>query len=677
MKLKLIVLTILLSTNFFNCQEAVPIRQIDTQDAEKLMPEIVQAVQENHFNPRAIDDQLSQDIFDYYIESLDTQKEFFTQEDVEQLSKHQLSLDEDIINNNFEFFNTAVSHLENGIAKAEKYSNQLLNNSFDFSIKENLEINFSKLAYAKNDKALKDRWRKKMKKYILDQLYIEEKNNPSLEEEKLILNAKDNVKKLLAIKINKLKNIKDRERIEGYANAFLKVQDYQSTYMSPKEKSDWNDKYQRSFVGIGTRLLIENGYPYVEEVIVGGPVWKAKSLEIKDVILKVKEKNKEAVDLIGKPMVEIISLLKGEKGTSIYLTVKKDDASIEEVEIIRDKIDFDLAMSFLLEDKESKQKIGYIRLPRFYSGDPGSAVHVLKEIETLKANKVEGIIFDVRNNTGGSSGVCRDMIGYFLKDGIYMQTNRGDGDINQYSDNDPAVQYEGELLIMTNSRSGSASELFSGTLQDYKRALIVGSESTFGKGSMQNFIEMNSEENASKFGEIKMSVGLFYTASGRSPQSTGIIPDITLTDDSKYVPSGERAQAFSMPADALPKTKVSQDINVVENINQLKTKSNQRTKSNKRFQLADKKAKQLLEIEESNLIALDIDGYKKQKDSKADLEIEFEEIFSDIKDFEVSFDETPFAQDSASIINRERWINTIKSDPYIYECYQIMSDMIG
>lgn len=678
MKLKLILFIILTGIPFFNCQQSIPVRQVHTPDAELLIPKIVQAVQENHFSPRLVDDALSQDMFEYFIEKLDPQKEFFTQKDIKHLSRHKLTLDEAITNNNFEFFNTAISLLENGIAKAEKYSSQLLNDSHDFSIKEHLEINFSKLAYAPNDKALKDRWRKKLKKYLLDQMYVEEKNNPSLDAEKLLANAKEKVQKLLSTKIDRLKTIKDNKRIEEYANAFLKVQDYQSQYLSPKEKSEWDAEFTRSFVGIGARLEIENGYPKITETIIGGPVWKAKSLEANDVILKIKEKDTAAVDLIGKPMEEIISLLKGKQGTSVYLAVRKKDARIKEVVIVRDKIEFDLAMSFLLEDKRAKQKIGYIRLPRFYAGDSGSAAHVLSEIETLKANNVEGIIFDLRNNQGGSSGECRDLIGYFLDDGIYMQTKRSNGDINQYSDNDPSVQYEGELLVLTNSRSGSASELFSGTLQDYKRALIVGSESTYGKGSMQNFIDLNeTESTASKFGQIKMSVGLFYTATGRSPQSKGIIPDITLTDDSKYVPSGERAQPFSMPADALPKTKVSQNINVVENVNQLKTKSNQRTKSNKRFQLADKKAKRLLALEESNLVELDIDAYKKQKDLEADLEQEWEEIFSDIKGFKVSFDKTPFAQDSASVIKRERWINQIKSDPYIYECYQIINDMIG
>ena len=678
MKLKYIILSTLIGVAFFDCQQSRTVGKVHSPNAELLLPKIVKAVQDRHFKPRLVNDEFSQDMFAYFIEQLDPQKEFLTQKDIVYLSKYKLTLDEAIKDNNFEFFNTAVSLLENGIAKAEKYSTQVLNDSPDFSKKEQLEINFSKLTYASDDKALKKRWQKKLKKYLLDQMYVEELNDASLNEKNLLANAKEKVGKLLAIKFEKLKSSKDNKHIETYANAFLKVNDYQSQYFSPKEKSAWEENFTRSFVGIGVRLETENAYPKIAETIIGGPAWKSNLLQTHDEILKIREQDKSSVDLMGKSIDEIVSLLKGERGTNVYLTIKNKDAQIKEVKLLRDKIEFDLAMSFLLETNQAKEKIGYIRLPRFYAGDPGSAAHVLAEIETLKANKVDGIIFDVRNNHGGSAGQCRDIIGYFLKDGIYMQTKRSKGDVNQISNDDPSVQYDGKLLVLTNSRSGSASELLSGTLQDYKRALIVGSESTYGKGSMQNFVDLNESENTNpKLGEIKMSVGLFYTASGRSPQSTGIVPDIKLTDDSKYVPSGERAETFSMANDALPKTMVSQNINVVENIEQLRSNSELRISKNKKFQLADKKAKRVLALQESNLIDLDIASYKKQKEHQVSLEKEWKEIFSDNKDFKVSFDKTQFAQDSVSIINRERWINQIKCDPYIYECYQIMNDMLG
>ena len=678
MKVKFMFI-ILIGTIFFNCQQSIPTRQAHTADAEILIPKIVQATQENHFDPRLIDDVFSQDMFGYFIEKLDTQKEFFTQNDIKHLDNYKLTLDEAITNNNFEFFNTAISLLENGIAKAEKYPNQLLDDIHDFSIKEDLEINVSNLAYAPHDKALKDRWRKKLKKYILDEMYVEEKNNSTLNAKKRLENAKEKIQKLLAIKFDQLKATTSNKRIETYANAFLKVQDYQSHYLSPKEKSSWDAAFTRSFVGIGARLEIEEGYPKITKVYIGGAAWKAKSLEVDEIILKVKENDEGAVDLVGKSIEEIISLIKGEKGTSVHLTVKSKDGLIREVVIVRDKIEIDLAMSFLLEDSLAKQKIGYIRLPRFYAGDSGSAAHVLDEIETLKANKVGGIIFDVRNNQGGSVSECRDLIDYFLEDGIYMQSKRSkNGEINQFFLEDPSVQYQGELLVLTNSKSGSASELFSGTLQDYRRALIVGGDSTYGKGSMQYFIDVNEEESdVSNFGQIKMTVGQFYTASGQSPQSTGITPDITLIDDSKYVSSGERGQPFSMPADVLPKIEVSQNINIVENIDQLKIRSNRRTKTNKRFLLADKKAKLLLDLDKSNVVELEIEAFKKQKDLEAGLEKQWEGIFSGIKDFEVSFDKRPIAHDSVSLMIRERWIKQIKSDPYIYECYQIINDMIG
>lgn len=625
-----------------------------------------------------MDNDLSQDMFELFLERLDPHKEFFTQKDVDNLSRYKLTLDEALQQNDFGFFNTAISLLEYKRAKVESHSLQVLSEGQDFAKKERLEMNTTQLPYAANDKALQDRWRKKVKKYLLDQLYAEEVNHPSTDEDTRLATAKEKVHKLLSLKFQKLKTTKDAKYVETYVNSFLKVHDFQSEYLSPKEKTEWDQKFTRSFVGVGVRLEIENVYPKVTEIVIGGPAWKTGLLKANDEILSINEQGAEPVDLMGKPMEEVISLLKGEKGTIVYLTIKDKDARVKTIEIKRDKIEFDLAMSFLLNTNQAQQKIGYIRLPRFYGGNPGSAAHVRKEVEGLKANGVEGIIVDVRNNQGGSARGCRQIIDLFLADGIYMQTKRSSGEINQLYGDDSSVQYDGKLLVLTNSKSGSASELFSGTLQDYKRALIVGSESTYGKGSVQNFIDLNEPgDSISKFGQMKLSVALFYTASGRSPQSTGIIPDVTLTDDGKYSRTGERTQAFSMPSDALPPTDVRQDIYVVKNIDQLWSKSQARTKDSKAFQLAEEKAKRMAEQQKSHLVELDKVSYQKQMASKLASEKKWSEIFSTTKGFTVTFDRTPFQQDAISISKREKWVDRIQSDPYIYECFQIINDMAG
>ncbi|MFK8057678.1 MAG: carboxy terminal-processing peptidase [Saprospiraceae bacterium] len=676
--MKALVSAILVVLTIASCQQPVTIRQVHTTDTALLIPKIVQAVEEYHFNPRLIDDVLSKDMFTLYIENLDPKKEFFTQTDINQLSKYELTLDEAITTNNFEFFNTAVSLLENGIKKAEKYSAQHLTEAHDFTIQETLETNNSFLTYAANDKDLKDRWRRKVKKYLLDQMLLEENVNPTSTTETLQEKSREKVSSLLAERFKKLEKISDYSRAEAYANSILKVHDYQSQYLSPQEKSKWDANFNRSFVGVGARLALENGYPKVIELTIGGPIWKAKSLKVNDVILKVKEEGATEVDLFGKSVEEVVSLLKGLRNSMVTLTVKDKSDLIKEVNVKRDKIEFDQAMSFLLQGQSSDQTIGYIRLPRFYAGDPGSAAHVLSEIETLKANNVDGIIFDVRDNMGGSAGECRNLIGYFLNDGVYMQTKRSQGNVNQYGDEDPSVQYTGKLLVLTNNKSGSASELFAGTLQDYKRALIVGGKSTFGKGTMQNFVDLEESDSTGAIqGQVKMSVGLFYTASGKSPQSTGFTPDISLPDERKYVNSGERSIPFSVPADSLQRTEVNQNINVVKDIATLKANSSERVKASPKFQLADQKAKHVLSLQRSNLVPLNIEAYRKQKALTADLEKKWESIYSKIENFQVSFDETPFANDSSSVIKRQRLINQLQADPYLYECYQIISDMIG
>ena len=288
------------------------------------------------------------------------------------------------------------------------------------------------------------------------------------------------------------------KRLHEYVNAYLKIHDVQTEFLSKIEKEKWEEDFTRTLVGVGANLQIVNEYPQITELTIGGPLWKSQKAEKGDVILEIKEENQASINVLGLSMKEVIQLLRGKIGTTVRLTLKKENASVEEVAIERDKIDLDRVMSFLLEDRLQKRKVGYIRLPRFYGGKEGCAAHVLEHLELLKANDIEGIVFDVRNNKGGASRQAIEVMGYFLKEGIVMQAQYKGGGERIFEDSDGVASYEGQLLVLTNSRSGSASELFAGTMQDYGRAVIVGGRATFGKGTIQRFVDLENTREESK-----------------------------------------------------------------------------------------------------------------------------------------------------------------------------------
>ncbi len=488
------------------------------------------------------------------------------------------------------------------------------------------------------------------------------------------------VKRLLTSKFQKLKAIDSQERLEQYLNAYLKVHDVQTEYLSKAQKEKWTQDFNRTLVGIGARIEIIDEFPQITELTIGGSVWKSQQIEEGDVILKIAESDQAPMDALGMSIEEVIRLLRGQKGSTVHLTLKKRNGQVEEIALVRDEIDLDPAMAFILEDEQQKRKIGYVRLPRFYVGKEGCAAHVLAHLEGLKSDDIEGIVFDVRNNKGGSSREAVEIIGYFLEGGTVMQAKYRNGSHRVLEDEDTEAQYKGELLVLTNSRSGSASELFAGTMQDYGRAVIVGGKATFGKGTIQRFIglEGTEGERSSSFGEIKMTVGNFFTASGRSPQYTGIESDIVLPDNDAFVESGERVYEYAFPHADLELVKVKQSVTSNIDFIKLQLFHFQRLISNNRFQWANDRALQIKYQQENTLVDLNYEDFKLEKEKAEQYKTNFKEVFGGIEGFKVSpLPQFSNTQDSTVIARNQRWIQMLQRDPYVYECFWIVNDLLG
>ena len=643
-----------------------------------LLQQVIKTVEANHLQVRSIDDDLSKDFFQHYLFTIDPEKVFLTQKNINTLKKYELSIDDELKKATFQFYVQAKEMLEKGIENASTTCQAILTEDLDLYKDESFELNGEKRNFSEDNVALKERWRKKLKQELIEKLLIENTNSAAPDFKQKKEKALNEMSAHYKEQFEKRKQQTAQQAFEEYVNTFLKIHDFQSTYLSAKEKEKWEINYTRSFVGIGVSLGIVNQYPVIQNIIIGGPAWKTKQLAEGDIILNVGETNQASVDLYGKDMKEVLNLIKGEQSSILQLTVKTPSNEIKTIAITRDNIDFDLAKSFLLEDKEIKKRIGYIRLPRFYAGNEGCSVHVLKEIETLKANGVEGLILDLRNNKGGSSGEAVELLGYFLKEGVVMQMEYADGNSRVFEDVDGIAQYDGELLVLVNSNSGSASELFAGTMQDYNRAVVVGSPATFGKGTMQRFYNLDTETGSTeeKLGEIKLSIGRFYTASGRSPQYTGIVPDIILPDDDLLVPTGERAHTFVLAPDNLQLKERKQAVNTNPNMDELIEWSNKRVEKNKRFQLAKEKAQTIKEQQENSSINLAYESYKGQKEKELQKNDAYKMIFSEIDGFDVSIPKMA-TEDSISILKKQPWIQKLESDPYVHECYQIINDMLG
>jgi len=659
---------------------ATPFSPKYNQNDSLLLKEVTTAIQEQHLQPKAIDDQLSKEIYAYYLAQIDPNKEFLTQKDIALLKPYQNQLDEAFTNGTFDFLHQALKQLQKGILKAEKYSQIAIQNDLNFDLNEQLETNPEKLTFSSNKQALKERWHKKVKYMVLKQLWMNEKPSDAISFEAQKQQAINNVKRLLTSKFQKTKAIDQEDRLQEYLNAYLKVHDFQTEYLSKTQKKKWNEDFNRTLVGIGTRLEIINEYPQITELVVGGPAWKSQHIEKGDVILEIAQNEQMPIETLGMSIEEVVRLLRGEIGSTVHLSLQKTNTTVEKISIVRNKVDLDPAMAFVLEDKLQKRKIGYIRLPRFYIGDEGSAAHILAHLRAFNANGIEGIVFDVRNNKGGSSREAIEMMGYFLEGGTVMQGKYRDGTHRVMEDTDNEAQYKGQLLVLTNSRSGSASELFAGTMQDYGRAVIVGGRATFGKGTIQRFVDLESttEEGSNNFGEIKMTIGKFFTANGRSPQYKGIHPDIVLPDNDAFVESGERVYLHALPPTDLEITKVHQSIIPVLPLENLKKLHLQRFAQDKRLQWATKKAQQIKDLQDHTLVHLNYEGFKFQQKKTSTINETFKDTFGNIEGFKVSpLPSSTLAQDSTSILQNQRWIEMLERDSYVYECFWVINDMLG
>jgi len=526
--------------------------------------------------------------------------------------------------------------------------------------------------------------------YLSDRDKSDDEEEQAKTDEELLAKAKKNAKEMFDDWFGRLDDIRRSDRYEAYLNTVTHTYDPHTDYYSPKAKEDFDLRMGGRLEGIGARLFVKDDLTEVSTIIVGGPAWKAKQLEVEDKILKVRQDDEEEpVDLTGMRIDDVVQLIRGKKGTNVHLTIRKKSGKTEVIKIERDEVivDESFARSAIV-DFEDVKNIGFISLPVFYStfdGKNSCADDVKEEIEKLNAQNVNGIILDLRWNGGGSLQDVIEMTGLFIEEGPIVQVKAAEGRANVYRDKDKSVSYSGPLIVMTNMISASASEILAGALQDYERAVIVGSNSTFGKGTVQGFFDLdrvyNGAADLKPLGEVKMTTQKFYRINGGSNQLTGIIPDIILPDNFSYVDVGEKEYENALGWSKIDPIRHNQDVYKIPDLENLKLQSAARIANSKVFNLIDDNARYIKEVEDETKVPLSLSAYKEYLSVREKRAEKYDDIMKDpiegmaIKNLAV--DISSIEQDSSKIARNQDWLDGLHKDVYLKETVLIMRDMIG
>ena len=669
------------------------------KDKESLTLQVLMAVLERlHFAPQEVDDSLSQEIYKEFLEGMDRSKRFLLSSEVEQLAVYKNSIDEQIDASTFEFFDMTNTFMENGTKRAQRIYESIIDLEVSITSSNTLELDGEKTDYVNSEAELTEKWKDyityhvvtRYESYLSDREKSDDPEDKEETDEELLAKAKKNSKQMFDDWFERLDDIRRSDRYEAYLNVLTHTYDPHTDYLSPKAKEDFDLKMGGRLEGIGARLYVKDDLTEVSAVIVGGPAWKAKELAVEDKILKVRQDDEEEpVDLTGMRIDDVVQLIRGKKGTKVHLTIRKKSGKTEVITIERDEVVIDESFArSVIVDFDDVKNIGFISLPVFYStfdGKNSCADDVKKEVEKLNAQNVNGIIIDLRWNGGGSLQDVIDMSGLFIEEGPIVQVKSSEGKASVYKDRDASVSFDGPMIVMTNMISASASEILAGALQDYGRAVIVGSNSTFGKGTVQGFFDLdrvyNGASDLKPLGQVKMTTQKFYRINGGSNQLTGIIPDIILPDNFSYVNVGEKEYDNALAWSKIDAVEYGQEVYKLPNLNDLKKLSNERVAASKVFNLIDDNAKYIKEVENDSAVPLSLKGYKTYLEEREKRAEKYDDIMKDPIDglsiYNIAIDLKLIEADSSKIARNEDWLKGLHKDVYLQETMMIMKDMIS
>lgn len=663
---------------------------------DKLLIEIVSYVlSRGHFAPAEINDSFSENVYMNYLNSLDGRHQFFLKADINNFNIYKKKIDDQIKASKVDFFNVSYKKFMERMVQVKAFYPSLLETPFDFTEKESIDLDYENVPYAESLSELKKVWRKFLKFNGLS-IYaglVEAENDKKDEDDTyemktevaLELETREILKEDMKYFFEVREDLNRADFFSFYVNAIALQFDPHTGYLAPSAKERFDQNISGKFEGIGARLTKRNQEIEIVEIISGGPVWRDKLIEPGDKILKVAQVNETPVDVVGMRLDDVIKLIKGPKGTQVFLTIKKVDGSTQVIPITRDIIELEEAFAKSTIIEKNDLRFGLIHLPRFYVdfkdyGSRNAATDVKKEIAKLKDQNVEGIVFDLRNNGGGSLQTVVDMAGYFIEEGPIVQVKSTGGQKQVLSDNNSEIDWEGPLVILVNEFSASASEILAAALQDYNRAIVLGSKQTYGKGTVQNVIDLNQIISGNTYGNLgamKVTTDKFYRINGGSTQLEGVKSDVVFPNRYAYIDTGEKDQDNPLSWDKINPAEYKiwgskdQFEFAIQN-------SNNRLQDNPFVELINEQAKWIKSRQDDDEISLNYAAYLKKNKKEDEQTDKFKKLneFESILSFEALPGDLPLIQkDEVSKEKRVRWEETLGKDIYVDEAINILTDL--
>lgn len=674
---------------------AMPINNDPPTKNETILRTVGAMLEQGHYSPKKIDDAFSKEIFSEYLKRIDPSKRILLEKDVNKLRKYETKIDDEVHGAPLDFFKALDEIYKERLVEVEDIYKQTIDKPFTFDKDENIELDWDKVDFASNEVDRKDRWRKYLKwqtleRYndLLDQQekgkdkegYVA-KTNEALEKE-----AREKVKKAMDKYFDRLKNkFDENQRFAMLVNTITNQMDPHTDFFPPVEKRSFDERLSGRFFGIGALLMQEDDKIKIRSVTTGGPAWKSGEVHDNDIILKVAQGAGEPEDITGFTTDDAVKVIRGAEGSEVRLTLRKPDGTQKVVSLIRAELKLDETFARSVIINSGKNKIGLIDLPAFYADfqRPQAArcsKDVAKEVEKLKAEGVDGIILDIRDNGGGSLQEVVNMVGLFIKTGPVVQIRDRAGRPSQMGDNDPSVLYDGPLVVMVNERSASASEIFASAIQDYKRGVVVGSSSTFGKGTVQRAFPVGGAGNGSGAGDlgaVHLTLQKYYRVNGGATQLKGVESDIVLTGVYEAYKMREKDSPNALIWDEMPKASY-QTWQAAPDLNLLQQKSKDRLSANNVFKQIEDNTNILADNRKTSR-SLELQKYKVQLKEIKDVSGKVRELTKlkdDLSVNNLAGDLTVINSDTLKKDRNDFWVKYLKKDVYLNETINVMDDVI-
>lgn len=718
---KILLLIVALSVALWSF---IPREPKSDPEKDKLLIELLTfVIERGHYNPAAIDDEFSKGVYKDYITALDPSKRFFLQGDIDEFAAYETQLDDQIRNKDLSFFNLTYDRLLKRIEESKTFYTDILSQPFDYSVDESFNTDYEKLPYAKTTEELYDKWRKQIKLSTLssltDKLKMQEdlqkgikpkaKKTDDLDDpnakiqltdsapskevtsapksfEALEKETRESSLKSLNEYFTFLHDLDHTDWFSVYVNAIATRFDPHTNYFPPDEKERFDVSMSGKLEGIGARLQKKNDYTEISELISGGPAWRGKELESGDVILKVAQGSDEPVDVGGMHLDDVVKKIKGPKGTEVRLTVKKVDGTLKVISIIRDIVEIEETYAKSSVVEKNGVKYGIIYLPKFYidfenNDGRDAAKDMAVEVDRLKEAGVQGIIVDVRDNGGGSLKTVVDIAGLFIEQGPIVQVKSAGRKKEVLFDRDAKVQWDGPLVVMINSFSASASEILAAAIQDYRRGIILGSKQSYGKGTVQNVIDLNQFVRGNTVGDLgalKTTTQKFYRINGGSTQLEGVSSDVAIPDRYAYLKMGERDIDNAMPWDKIDPAEYNFWTKQA-NFDAAIERSKSRVSANPTYKLINENAAWIDQRNNENTYSLQLDKFKKEQEALEEKAKKYKSI-SDY-DSQLKFNSLPYEQalmatDISLKEKRDRWHEALEKDIYVEEAINVLGDLL-